>query len=488
VERRLPRRLAAVLLLASSVTGCDPHAPSRTFATRTSTAQPQAGGALVEPPVLASRAGRLTVELDAAPGSFAIGGEQFTGMLYDGAYIPPVWRVGAGDILTVTLHNRLPEMTNLHFHGMEAPPGGNADNIFVHVQPGASFTYSFTVPEHPGLFWYHPHAHGRTSAQIIGGMSGAILVEGDEDYYPFLAGLHARLLLLKHIPHTQADYEELVTVNGQVAPSISIRPGEVQLWRVANIGADLFLKIAVVGMPFYVVASDGHYLGHPTRMDEVLLGPGGRIEAAVVGGRSGRYVFASTSFVMEEGRPPLPAHALGTVVSEGPAADVAAVASRVEAETVDHSRYIDVLRASPIARRRTMTFSRTEDRSKFFINQQQFDERRTDVTVKLGDIEEWTLVNADNQLHNFHIHQTEFLVTEIDGVPQRMDSLYDTFTLPAAKDGKPSTVRVVIPFTNPAIVGRFVFHCHVVKHEDKGMMQTIEVVAPPASSPRRRRR
>jgi suppressor of ftsI len=151
----------------------------------------------------------------------------------------------AGDILTVTLHNRLQEMTNLHFHGMEAPPSGNADNIFVHVQPGASFTYSFTVPEHPGLFWYHPHAHGRTSPQIIGGMSGAILVEGDERYYPFLAGLRARLLLLKHIPHTQADYQELVTVNGQLAPTISIRPGEVQLWRLANIGADLFLKLTV---------------------------------------------------------------------------------------------------------------------------------------------------------------------------------------------------------------------------------------------------
>jgi FtsP/CotA-like multicopper oxidase with cupredoxin domain len=480
--------LVAVLLLASSVAGCDPSAPSRNLATSPSAAQPPAGGALIDPSVLASRAGRLTVELDAAPGSFAIGGQQFTGMLYDGAYIPPVWRVRAGDILTVILHNRLPEMTNLHFHGMEAPPGGNADNIFVHVQPGASFTYSFTVPEHPGLFWYHPHAHGRSSAQIIGGMSGAILVEGDERYYPFLAGLRTRLLLLKHIPHTQADYQELVTVNGQLAPTISIRPGEVQLWRVANIGADLFLKIAVAGMPFYVVATDGHYLGQPTRMDEVLLGPGARIEALVVGGTSGRYAFESVPFVMEQGRPPLPGHALGTVVSEGPAADVAAVASRVEAETVDHSRSIDALRASTIARPRTMTFSRTVDRSKFFINQRQFDEHRTDVTVKLGDVEEWTLVNVDNQLHNFHIHQTEFLVTEIDGAPQRMDSLYDTFTLPAARDGKPSTVKVVIPFTNPAIVGRFVFHCHVVKHEDKGMMQTIEVVALPARSPRPRPR
>jgi FtsP/CotA-like multicopper oxidase with cupredoxin domain len=95
--------------------------------------------------------------------------------------------------------------------------------------------------------------------------------------------------------------------------------------------------------------------------------------------------------------------------------------------------------------------------------------------VTLGNTEAWTIRNEDDQLHNFHIHQTEFLVTAIDGVAQTVDSLYDTFSLPAAKHGGPSEVTVVIPFTDPTILGRFLFHCHVVKHEDKGMMQTIEV-------------
>ena len=104
-----------------------------------------------------------------------------------------------------------------------------------------------------------------------------------------------------------------------------------------------------------------------------------------------------------------------------------------------------------------------------------FDENRTDVTVKLGDTEEWTILNKDSQYHDFHIHQTGFLVTEVNGVPTHFDGLRDTFSLPPIKNGKPGAAKVIIPFTNPEIVGRFVFHCHVVKHEDKGMMGTIEV-------------
>jgi suppressor of ftsI len=104
------------------------------------------------------------------------------------------------------------------------------------------------------------------------------------------------------------------------------------------------------------------------------------------------------------------------------------------------------------------------------------DENRVDQTIKLGDTEEWTVVNTDQQYHSFHIHQTGFLVSEINGVRQNEDSLRDTVSmLPATNDG-PTVLKVVIPFTDPVIVGRFVYHCHAVDHEDKGMMGVIEVV------------
>jgi suppressor of ftsI len=134
------------------------------------------------------------------------------------------------------------------------------------------------------------------------------------------------------------------------------------------------------------------------------------------------------------------------------------------------------VRASTIARRRRLEYSKTEDRSVFMIDGRVMDDDRVDQTVKLGDTEEWTVVNTDQQYHSFHIHQTAFLVTEVNGMGQDEDSLRDTFPIPPATDDGPGVLKVIIPFTDPEIVGRFVYHCHAVDHEDKGMMGIVEVV------------
>ena len=435
-----------------------------------------AGQSFANPVLLSSRDGKLHVDLVAAPATYAIGGHQFQGMLYNGQYMPPLWSLRAGDILTVMLHNKLTEETNLHFHGLNVSPMNNGDNVFLHIAPGQSFTYQIKIPErHIGLFWYHPHAHGDVDRQIIGGMSGGILVEGSERLYPFLKGLTERVFLLKHHPIGRADYEELITINGNVAPTIPIQPGEAQFWQIGNIGADRFLRVKVDGMPFYLIGRDGYFVPHPIRMEEVLLGPGQRFSAIVVGNRAGRYAFKSVAFKFDERQPPLPEVALGTVVSHGPPADVAAAEANVCSQHVNEPLYMDIVRSSPVTRERTFAFSVNPEKTAFLINDQVFDENRTDVTVKLGDTEEWTILNKDSQYHDFHIHQTGFLVTEVNGAPADFDGLRDTFSVPPERDEKPGEAKLIIPFTNPEIVGRFVFHCHVVKHEDKGMMMTIEV-------------
>jgi suppressor of ftsI len=429
------------------------------------------------PVMLTSRDGKLNVDLVAAPATYTIGGRRLEGMLYNGQYMPPVWRLRAGDILAVTLHNQLAEETNLHFHGLNVSPLNNGDNVFLHIAPRQTFTYQIKIPErHIGLFWYHPHMHGDVDRQIIGGMSGGILVEGSDRLYPFLKGLTERVLLLKHHPIGRADYEELVTVNGTVAPIIPIRPGEAQFWQIGNIGADRFLRLKIDGMPFYLIGRDGYFVPRPIRMEEVILGPGQRFSAIVVGGQVGRYAFKSVAFKFDERQPPLPEVNLGTVVSNGPAADVAAAEAMVSTQHVNGPLYVDMVRSSPITQRRTFAFSVNPEKTAFFINDQVFDENRTDVTVKLGDTEEWTILNKDSQYHDFHIHQTGFLVTEVNGAPADFDGLRDTFSVPPMRDGKPGETKLIIPFTNPEIVGRFVFHCHVVKHEDKGMMMAVEVV------------
>jgi FtsP/CotA-like multicopper oxidase with cupredoxin domain len=307
-------------------------------------------------------------------------------------------------------------------------------------------------------------------------MSGGIVVEGSDRLYPFLKDLTERVLLLKHHPIGRADYDELVTVNGSVAPTIPIQPGEAQFWQIGNIGADRFLHLKIDGMPFYLLGRDGYFVPRPIKMDEVILGPGQRFSAIVVGGQAGQYAFKSVAFKFDERQPPLPEVNLGTVVSKGPPADIAAAETKVSTQHVNGSLYVDMVRASPIAQRRTFVFSVNPQKTSFFINNQVFDENRTDVTVKLGNTEEWTILNKDSQYHDFHIHQTGFLVTEVNGAPSEFDGLRDTFSVPPLRDGKPGEAKLIIPFTNPEIVGRFVFHCHVVKHEDKGMMMTVEVV------------
>jgi suppressor of ftsI len=128
--------LSLVMVCAAS-TGPQSGDPNHTF---------------VNPVTLTSHNGRLDVDLAAAPASYLIEGHQFHGTLYNGQYMPPLWRLRAGDTLNVTLHNQLTEETNLHFHGLDVSPLNNGDNVFLHIAPGKTFAYEIKIPEkHVGL-------------------------------------------------------------------------------------------------------------------------------------------------------------------------------------------------------------------------------------------------------------------------------------------------------------------------------------------------
>jgi hypothetical protein len=132
----------------------------------------------------------------------------------------------------------------------------------------------------------------------------------------------------------------------------------------------------------------------------------------------------------------------------------------------------------PIAKRRTFTFSDAPDFSAFYINGLTYDENRIDTKVQLGHVEEWTIKNAAGELHVFHLHQTAFLVREVNGVQQDYPGLRDVINVPWQIGDTPGEVKLIIPFLNPLMVGKFVYHCHIVGHEDAGMMQNIQVLQP----------
>jgi suppressor of ftsI len=435
---------------------------------------------LLSPPEIRSENGVLKATLAAAPGRVELGEFAFPGLLYNGAYMPPLLRPKLGDTMRIRFRNQLPDdPSNLHYHGLSVSPQGNSDNVFIHVHPGQEFEYEVRIPDQdrqgPGFFWYHPHAHGVVAKQILGGMSGGLVVDGIERLFPVLSGLRERFLLIKHVE--LGDENEVISINGQIDPEVGIRPNEMQFWRIGQIGATLFIKFRIEGMALYVLATDGHPLSQPRKVSELLLGPGQRVDAIAIGPQPGEYAMRTVPFQNEAWRKPDPAQQLATIVCSGSPANSADVERDVLRQRVQGARWFDQVRATPIARRRRLEYSRTPDRHVFMIDGRVMDENRVDQTVKLGDTEEWTVVNTDQQYHSFHIHQTAFLVTEINGVAQREDSLRDTVSLLPATERRPSEAKVVIPFTDPVIVGRFVYHCHAVDHEDKGMMGIVEVIA-----------
>jgi suppressor of ftsI len=434
---------------------------------------------LPQPQEIRSVGGILNATLSASEARVDLGaGVSFPGYLYNGSYMPPLLRVRIGDVMRLRFNNELrADPSNLHFHGLSVSPRKNSDNVFIHVHPGEHFDYEVLIPQHgrqePGLYWYHPHAHGVVAKQILGGLSGGLLVDGFERYFPLLRDVPEKVLLIKQ---AELNEREIISINGIVNPVLTLAPKETQFWRIGNIGATLFVRFRIDGMPFYVLGTDGHPLSSPRQVEELFLGPGERVEALVVGPPAGEYAMQTMSFQNEAWKSPDPAQHIATVISAGAAVAAKASESQILQQRVKAPRWIDEIRASRVSKHRTLKYSRSMDRSMFMIDGRVMDENRIDQRVKLGSTERWTVVNTDQQYHSFHIHQTAFMVTAINGVAQSSDSLHDTYSLPPATALGPSSLTVVIPFTDPVIVGTFVYHCHAVDHEDKGMMGVIQVI------------
>jgi len=471
----LPAALTAALVAWALAPSAATHAPpARPLAeNRTATFGAGLPTAFREPPSVSSRGGVLQATLTAARSSITVGGQRAVTEVYNGSYSPPTLRVHPGDLIRLRLINRLDEPTNFHTHGLHVSPAGNSDNVFLTVQPGQTQEFEFRIPANhpPGLFWYHPHAHHFSNEQVRNGMSGALIVEGLLDSFPALRGIKERVLLLKdiqlehgHIADRGIGDGTTRTVNGLINPTLALHPGETELWRIGNVGANLYYRLRLDGHRFYQVARDGKRLARIVPADELFISPGGRIEVLVQG--IGRGAHALRTLAMDT----------GPAGNQYPAAVLATV--RVEGEPVRPRTLPTTLLPVEDFRRkvtghRTVVFTEGETadgKDVFYINGKTFDPDRLDTRVRLGSVEEWTIRNESDELHDFHIHQTGFQLVEVNGRPQPLDGYYDTVNVPVRGE-----IKIIIPFTDPVMVGKFVYHCHLLSHEDKGMMATIEV-------------
>jgi len=263
------------------------------------------------------------------------------------------------------------------------------------------------------------------------------------------------------------------SVNGRLEVSASMAPGETQLWRFGNQSANLPFHIALEGHRFRIVAEDGEATLDPRTVDVLDIMPAGRVEVLVQGGAAGRYALRAVGTMTGTGAARTPDRVLGTLDVAGAPAQAAVVDGQTAAPAD--------LRAAHVDARRAVVFSQTKTLKpadqKFYLNGQLFDPQRVDVRVPLGNVEEWTVRNDSDDLHVFHIHQLGFQVVEVNGAKVAFTGRVDTVRVPERGE-----VKLLLAFTDPEIVGRFMFHCHVLRHEDKGMMAQIEVYDPRPSA------
>jgi len=438
----------------------------------------------------------------------AITGDGKNSFYFNGQPNAPTLRLSPGDQLKITYINDLPtkpqesclatpcmDMTNLHFHGLTVSPDAPQDDVLdMMAMPGESLRYTVQIPKDhpPGLYWYHTHPHGESYRQVLDGMSGALVIEGIESYFPALSGLPERVLVvrgrsIKKDPQSadlkqrvdlssevcggeQEAPEEVMTVNGSLRPEIQIAPGERQFWRIANASADRYMDLELEGQSFEIVAMDGepiaqHDPDHRTRVaGRVLLPPAGRLEAIVTGPAAGTGRLITHCVDTGPAGDPNPAMVLADIVPRSGAGSVSKIS---ESSFKPDLNTVDLAAEEKMPPRFTVTF--TEDKNGFYINGEKFaPDAAPMVRAKVGSYQHWKIVNATGELHPMHIHQVHFLAYAENDRPIADPLWLDTVNVPYG-----GSVDVIMDFTDPVIRGMSVFHCHLLNHEDKGMMARI---------------
>jgi len=400
-------------------------------------------------------------------------------LAYNGQVPGPTLELREGDRVVVHFRNELSEPTTIHWHGLHIP--ASADGSPFHpVAPGKQHDYVFTIPRGiAGTYWYHPHPHHRTGHQVAKGLYGALIVRADDD--PLPASLREQLLVLSDnrflddgsidVPSPQSapgrvDEEngregDVLFVNGVVRPTLSIRSGEVQRWRIINASAARMYRLSLRGHSFLHVGNDGGLFEHPVETNELLLAVGERVEVLVRGsGAPGsqsvletlpydRYIPQTRPKDWERTR---------ELLALQYTADAPVPAIRIPASL----RPVVALDTSRVTAKRLMVLTQ------HLINGQSMDLARVDVHARLGATEIWEIENLVGMDHPFHLHGFQFQVLDRNGVPEPFRSWKDVVNVRTHE-----TARFIVRYDDHP--GKWMYHCHILDHEDHGMMGVLEV-------------
>ena len=475
---------------------------------------------LPEPPVIHAVHGvaevNLTADLNPATG--------LPGFDYNGAHgVAPTINLKPGETIVFNLTDHLSRsggmasFVNLHFHGMGSTPLAPGDDVLgMFAAPGHSVRYTVHIPKNqpPGLYWYHPHMHGETNFQVgQSGMSGAIVIDGLEHHLPALAGMKQRMIVVRDTgvganivpagqdgmngmdmsdgavarPHTLnndpcgPEIGLTVTLNEAVQPVITIRPGEQQFFRVVNATGHKTLKLAVDGESLELVAVDGFALdtnpkNPPTEtVPYVVVPPAARAEF-VVTGQSHKTAFRTQCYDTGSGGDRDPNLLLAKIVPPAGHGNLRFAQPKPLKVGAPLPVNVYTTQLPQPSANRTVLFS--EGPKHFLINHQVFSINSPPMfVVHTGTTEQWHIANVSTEVHDFHIHQIHFLVEKVNGVKLEHPYWADSVVVPHLRgNGSPGSIDALMNFRDPVIKGIFVFHCHILDHEDGGMMAKIQAI------------
>ena len=427
-------------------------------------------------------------ELTAGTNSSEIVKDKITKTLsYGASILGPTIRVYHSQKVSISFQNNLNEKTNVHWHGLVVPADmdGHPESL---VQPGESFDYSFIVNQRAGTYWYHPHPHGKTGKQVHNGMAGMLIVNDDEETALNLPSGDFEVPLIiqdKHLLDGQLNYTpnmmdimtgylgETLLVNGVAFPFFDVAATWYR-FRVLNGSTARVYNIALSnGDDFFIIGSDGGLLSTPARVNQVLLGPGERLDVLV--NFSGLDI-STEIFLMSKNYSGSMSQGLQEFRILKFVVTAPFNGSFILPDILSDVQEITIPSGANVRRFEldTMDMAGMMSLQMHTINGSSFDINRIDERVQAGATEIWEFVNEfSNEIHPIHIHGLQFLVVSRVGGRNSLiaseKGWKDTVLLMPGE-----TVRLIMTF--PENKGKFVFHCHNLEHEDGGMMLNFEIV------------
>jgi suppressor of ftsI len=438
-------------------------------------------------PSTVNAAGERVFELTAGEGSTSIrpGGSTST-WGFSQSYLGPTLRATRGERVRVTVKNELDEPTTVHWHGMHLPAkmdGGPHQSI----EAGSTWEPNWTIDQPATTLWYHPHLHGETEEHVSRGLAGMFIIDDAAEASLGLPGNYGvdDIPLIVHDVRLDDENQfdnsvrgsaglmgDSVVVNGTAAPFLDVVTDVVRLRLLNASPARVFTFAMSDERPLALVGTDGGLLEEPYETDAVQLSPGERAQVLVRMSPGETVVLRST--------PPDLGIADGNATGNGgndsfDLLELRAAAALTPAGTVPER--LRALEPQPVP-----TETRTFELSGTNINDDQMNMGRIDEVVTVGTTEEWLVRNEQNQPHSFHVHDVQFRVRSVDGAapPPELAGWKDTIYLRPETD-----YRLVMTFTDYTDDHTpYMFHCHLLWHEDRGMMGQFLVVSPGSDATR----